>query len=155
MTDQEYETLMQAAEVIHRQKMARMGTTYQVTPPPSVEVTNLVKTPEVHVKNTVQSPRNEITVQPPRNEITVTTKELAGPISDGIGKSVNATVERLTGEFGIGIKMVMDKLDAIASALIAIANRPQPVVSVPRQPKSFRLETDGDGVRRSIPEYED
>ncbi len=146
MTDQEYDTMMAAAEVIHRQKMARMGTTYQVTPPPSVEVTNLVKTPEVHVKNTVQSPRNEITV---------TTKELAGPISDGIGKSVNATVERLTGEFGIGIKMVMDKLDAIASALIAIANRPQPVVPVPRQPKSFRLETDGDGVRRSIPEYED
>jgi hypothetical protein len=146
MTDQEYDTMMAAAEVIHRKKMDRMGTTYQVTTPPAVEVTNLVKTPEVHVKNTVQSPRNEITV---------TTKELAGPISDGIGKSVNATVERLTGEFGIGIKMVMDKLDAIASALIAIANRPQPVVPVPRQPKSFRLETDGDGVRRSIPEYED
>ncbi len=146
MTEQEYETLMAAAEVMHRKKMDRSGTAYTITPPPSVEVTNLVKTPEVHVKNTVQSPRNEITV---------TTKELAGPISDGIGKSVNATVERLTGEFGIGIKMVMDKLDAIASALIAIANRPQPVVPVPRHPKSFRLETDGDGVRRSIPEYED
>ncbi len=129
MTDEEYELVMQAAEAVHRKKMAYTARPYQVVTPPAVEVTNVVKTPEVTVQNNMPALSNY-------SNITVTTKELVAPLATAMKAGVIQSYGNLEA-----------KLDQLIAVLTKLAERPD------GRPKAMRLETGADGVRRAVPEY--